>query len=423
MPANPVPLRISIATYGTRGDVQPFVALAKALQARGHRVSLAAPHGQTGFIEGHGVTCVPLAGDPGTFVRELNDKAGNNMFKVVQTMLDFVTPLAESVSATLRPVFADSDVIISSFLATTGSHALAMEYGARHVSAQFFPVFTPTGDFPAPSFPVWPLGRAYNRLTHALFKAVFWGLGHSSYGRMAKGRPAFPQKVVWPFDASVQPPVLRLYAHSQTLLPTPADWPAEAHVTGNWHLNEGQGWQPPAELADFLAAGEPPVCISLGSIEASDVQGFYDTLTGTLLARGQRVAVFAGLNEVRFPADERLLVLPPTPHDWLFPRMQAIIHHGGAGVTGEALRSGVPQIVMPFSADQPFWAAQVARLGVAARPIPPKQLSRERLLDALAQTSQPGMRARAAHVAGQVRQERGVDTAVNLIEAYAQSAG
>jgi UDP:flavonoid glycosyltransferase YjiC (YdhE family) len=131
---------------------------------------------------------------------------------------------------------------------------------------------------------------------------------------------------------------------------------------------------------------------------------------------------WAGLGDVSLPPD--IYLLDSAPHPWLFPRMSAVVHHGGAGTTAESLRAGVPQVIVPHMADQPFWGSRIADLGAGPRPVPRNKLSAESLALAIQQaTSDPGMRRRAAELGEKIRAEDGIGAAVNLIEDYLSRQG
>jgi UDP:flavonoid glycosyltransferase YjiC (YdhE family) len=214
-----------------------------------------------------------------------------------------------------------------------------------------------------------------------------------------------------------------LYGFSPRVLPRPRDWNANQVITGYWFLESPGSWQPSAALAEFLGAGPPPVVVGFGSMHdphAGELTGrVIEALTRARL-RGVLLTGWGGLsNKVRSDA---IYVAESVPHDWLFPRAAAVVHHGGAGTTAAALRAGVPSIVVPFMADQPFWGSRIARLGVGPRPIPRRRMSALRLANALcAATLDPEMRRRASELGEQIRAEDGVGGAVEVFHAYAKT--
>jgi sterol 3beta-glucosyltransferase len=305
-------------------------------------------------------------------------------------------------------------------LLTTGGHALAREMNVPDLSIQFFPAFAPTGEFPAPGFPQLPLGKLYNRLSHHLLKQIYWYGGHVGYDSLKKQSPDFPQQITWPFLASQRRMTPRVYAFSPTVIPRPPDWGEGIHITGYWWLDRPPAWQPPRQLLDFLQAGPPPVCISFGSMVSRDAERVYRVVLAALAKSGQRGLILSGWQgweALRVPPE--VLVTGAVPHEWLLPRMAANIHHGGAGVTGAVLRAGMPSLVIPFGADQPFWAQRVARLGVGPAPIAYNRLMVENLMAAIGQLLQNvEMRRRAVEIGQQIQSEDGLGFALEIIDLY-----
>jgi sterol 3beta-glucosyltransferase len=212
--------------------------------------------------------------------------------------------------------------------------------------------------------------------------------------------------------------LLRLYAYSPHVAPRPSDWPAHHQVTGYWFLPPPVGWQPPEELRAFLAAGPPPVYIGFGSMLMREAQKTTARVTEALNRTGQR-AIFAagwGALDEAVHQSEQVFFVKDVPHHWLFPQMSAIVHHGGAGTTGAALRSGIPSIVVPFGFDQPFWGQRVAALGVGPRPLPHARLTADGLAGAIERAlHDTHMRERAAQLGGQIQREQGAAQAIDHI--------
>jgi len=410
-------MRIMLLTYGSRGDVEPFVALGKGLQGAGHRVRLAAPALFEGLASSHGIDYVPLPGDPDRLVQDLVQQAGTRPWRMVSVMSRYVLPLAEQVSGAVREACRGADAVVHSFLMTQAGHEAARELGVPEVSAQLFPVFSATGEFPAPAFPDLPLGRAYRRLTHAITIQTFRQGGRWLYGRVRRRAPHLPPLSRWPFAAAPgqRPPIL--YAFSPHVVAPPVDWAHDVHVTGYWCLDPPGGWEPPPGLLEFLDAGPAPVFVGFGSITARSGGELTDIALEALALSRQRGVLGMGqygLPERDMPAN--VLAIGSVPHSWLFPRMAAVVHHGGAGTTGAGLRAGVPSVIVPFTADQPFWGRQVFRLGVGPRPIPVQQVSATKLARAIsAAVEDSAMRARAQRLGGCIRAEHGVARAMEVI--------
>jgi sterol 3beta-glucosyltransferase len=212
-------------------------------------------------------------------------------------------------------------------------------------------------------------------------------------------------------------PVPVLHAFSPHVVPRPDDWPPQAVITGYWFLDSGQEWQPPAELENFLAAGDPPVYVGFGSMAGRDPLRLTGIVIDALRLAGLRGILatgWGGLQARDLPPT--IFKLESAPHARLFPRMAAVVHHGGAGTTAAGLRAARPTVICPFMGDQPFWGSRIHALGAGPEPIPQKKLTPENLAAALRQAVDgPEMRARAETVAEGIRSENGVANAIAII--------
>lgn len=208
-----------------------------------------------------------------------------------------------------------------------------------------------------------------------------------------------------------------LYAYSERLLSRPADWPASAQITGAWFLDEADDWEPPTALQAFLEAGPAPVYVGFGSMGAAHAEARAATVLESLQKAGERAVLAAGwggLKATELPTS--VFMLEAAPHDWLFPRMKAVVHHGGAGSTMAGLRAGKPTVICPFLGDQPFWGHVVQRAGVGPAPVFQKSLSAEGLGRAIRAALEPGIVRQAMAMGERIRAENGVERAVCIIE-------
>jgi UDP:flavonoid glycosyltransferase YjiC (YdhE family) len=205
-----------------------------------------------------------------------------------------------------------------------------------------------------------------------------------------------------------------LCCFSDTVVPRPADWPSYVHTTGYWFVDTAPDWSPPRELAGFLAAGPPPVYVGFGSMVPADPVRT-DAVVRSALRRAGLRGVLAG-DPAHAPQDDDVLVVNDVPHAWLFPRMAAVVHHGGAGTTAAGMRAGVPTIVCPFFGDQPYWGERVAALGAGPRPLPVKGLTAGHLAASLQRaTGSERVRAAAARLGERLSAEDGVGAACDVL--------
>jgi sterol 3beta-glucosyltransferase len=410
-------VNITILTYGSRGDVQPFLALAVGLQKRGHQVKLAAPHRFTDFAAGYNVPFVPLAGDPEEISKVFND-AGHNPIRMASAIRDYVNSIAVDVAREAFAACNNADLIIHSFLFTTGAHSFARKHNSPDISIQTFPIFAPTREYPPAALASLPTG-ALSYFGHWLNTQVFWHGGNSGYNQKRKQHPdVFSFDLFWPFaDKPPHRPTPLLFALSPTVLPPAREWTNRAHVTGYFFLDAPADYQPPAELTRFLEAGPAPVCVTFGSMIHRASESIARSMMDAIRKNGQRAIILTGWDGWKDQtSSEDFLFLESAPHDWLFPRCKAVIHHGGAGTTAAGLRAGIPNIVIPFAGDQMFWGKRVHAIGAGPRPINVKELTAMRLVSALVEAEDRTLQGRARLAAELIRVENGVGEAIRVVE-------
>lgn len=417
------PLKVLVMTLGTRGDVQPFVALSQGLRDAGHEAVLVAPHRFAGFAATHGV---PFAGvDDGPMRLLDGDGAGELLEGGIRSRLELVPRMAALFTQVLEDSWtvareAGADLVVHNGQIVAGQHvAEALRIPA--VLALAVPLYVPTREFawPGAGLPAalpGSLRRASYRSMHgttAMFGRVVdrWRRDHLRLPRR-RGRHD-PTRA--PDGGSV--PVL--HAISPAVLPRPADWPAATELAGYWNL-AGPSRPLPADLEAFLDAGEEPLFVGFGSMAGSDPAGRTATVIEAARRTGRRLLVGAGwggLDVSDLPADVH--AVHDVDHRALFPRVAAVVHHGGAGTTGAAFASGRPQVVCPFVADQPFWGRRVEQLGVGPAAVPQKRLTASALAAAVETATRPEPRRRAARIAEAMRAEDGVGAAVGRLERVA----
>jgi sterol 3beta-glucosyltransferase len=282
-----------------------------------------------------------------------------------------------------------------------------------------FPM-TPTREYPALIFYNGPrLGGAYNYLTHKIFEQIMWSAASSpvkQFWQAQFGRA--PANFSNPFLRQNTRRAPTVISGSNFVFPRPADWPEHVYNTGYWFLDEEAGWSPSPELVDFLGSGKPPVYVGFGSVGDPKTAAATTTLVVEALRlcgqRGILATGWSGMTQLSHDPKE-LFFLESAPHTWLFPRMAAVVHHGGAGTTAAGLRAGVPAVVIPYSNDQPAWARRVYELGVAAKPLPRKRLTAERLAEAIQFALGPEQKAAAAALGEKIRSENGAAVSAKII--------
>jgi sterol 3beta-glucosyltransferase len=302
-----------------------------------------------------------------------------------------------------------------------GAPHFAEKLGIPAMIAALVPTLVPTSAFPAPfGLPLWRLGGWYNRWTVRLLGKLV-AMGFAKYvkvWRHAHGLPALRRGLELTRTFAGRPiPVM--HGFSRHVLPAPTDWPAHATMTGYWFLDRPTAWQPPASLVSFLDAGDPPVYVGFGSMVGSKAAHVSRVIVDALQkakVRGVLATGWGGLTASDLP--ETIHKIDDAPHDWLFPRMAAVVHHGGAGTTAAGLRAGRPTLVCPFIVDQPFWGRRVHELGAGPAPIAQRALEADNVAQALrALVDNEGFRKTAESIGENLRREDSMTHALLFIEA------
>ena len=384
-------MRIAVLASGSRGDVQPYVALGKGLKEAGHEVRLVTHRDFETLVRSHGVDFWPVAGS----VQEVAQSAemrerieGGNFLSLLALMAKEAergaVGLAEGGLAACRGV----DLVLGGFGGLYTGVAIAEKLGLPLLQAHYAP-FTPTRAFPsalASTVPSWFGGALYG-LSHRLFRQMMWHSFRRADTIARQKVLGLPPAPFWgPYKAEPLRNMPVLYGYSPSVLPPPPDWGDSIHVTGYWFLDEAEEWTPPPALVEFLQAGPPPVYVGFGSMSQRKPQETAQLVLQALARTNQRAILlsgWSGLQEIETP--DSVFVIDSVPHAWLFSRVAAVVHHGGAGTTAAGLRAGVPSVIVPFFGDQPFWGQRVAHLGVGPAPIPRKRLTVERLAQAIHQ--------------------------------------
>ncbi|KAJ1694845.1 hypothetical protein LUZ63_011543 [Rhynchospora breviuscula] len=412
------PMNIVILIVGTRGDVQPFVAIGKRLQDYGHRVRLATHANFKEFVLTAGLEFYPLGGDPKVLAEYMVKNKG-------------FLPSAPSEIPTQRKQIKD---IIFSLLAACkdpdGETGIAFKadaiianppaYGHVHVAEAlkvpihiFFTMpWTPTSEFPHPLSRVkQPAGY---RLSYQIVDSMIWlgirGMINDFRKRKLKLRPVTYLSGAQGSTSDVP----HGYIWSPHLVPKPKDWGPKIDVVGFCFLDLASNYEPPQELVKWLEAGEKPIYIGFGSLPVQEPAKMTEVIVQALEMTGQRGIInkgWGGLGNLKEPKDS-VYLLDNVPHDWLFLQCKAVVHHGGAGTTAAGLKAACPTTIVPFFGDQPFWGDRVHARGVGPAPIPIDQFSLEKLVDAIKFMLDPQVKESAVELSEAMKSEDGVNGAV-----------
>jgi len=412
---------VTIIASGSRGDVQPYVALGKGLKEAGHTVRILATRDFQDLVTGFGLEFVDMGGSMETVAQSMQALLEQgNMLKILASMGQTAQQLASQAAVSGLAACQGSDRIIGGLGGLFVGLALSEKLGIPFVPAYLYP-FTPTREFPSvlTPLPQTRLTSWANRLSHRLAQQMMWQTTRAADNKVRRQILHIAPTPFWgPFASLQQQKQTILYGYSPQVLPPPKDWGDFIHVTGYWFLDPPAGWEPPVDLMNFLQSGPPPIYIGFGSIPNSKPEKTADLVMQALARTGQRGVLssgWGGLKKENLP--ETVFMISSMPHSWLFPQMAAVVHHGGAGTTAAGLWAGIPAIVTPFFGDQPFWGKRVNELGVGPRPIPRKRLTLDRLVESIrCVVSDTAMQQKAARLGERIRAEDGVARAVAALE-------
>lgn len=415
-------------TIGSRGDVQPYIALARGLIAEGHRVTIVTHEEYKEWCEGWGITHRTAGGDPGALMKL---SVENRMFSP-QFFREGLTNFRDWLDDLLLDAWKqcqDADVLIQSPSAMAGAHI------AEALKIPFFHAFTMpwtrTNDYPhAFMTPPVEISGSFNYSTYVVFDSVFWQATSSQINRWRVKHLGLPSTDM---AHLAQNKIPFIYNFSPAVVPKPLDWKDPIVISGYWFLDDADlSWKPSQELLNFMnkarADNKPLVYIGFGSIVVPNPKAMTRSIVKAVLKSDVRAILSKGWSarmnkdnesEVEFPPE--VFSVDKIPHDWLFPKVDAALHHGGAGTTGASLRAGIPTLIKPWFGDQFFWATRVTKLGAGLRV---SNLSSSDVADALKRAvSDRVIKEKAAAVGEKIRSENGVQNAIRAIYMYLHRAG
>ncbi|KAI8821802.1 uncharacterized protein EV422DRAFT_527053 [Fimicolochytrium jonesii] len=429
-------MSIVIQIVGSRGDVQPYLALAKELQTFGHRVRIATHDIFRKLIRDNGVEFFNIGGDSAELMAFMVENGG-----LIPSVASIARgdvgkkrkAIAEILRGTWKSCVEKDDETGAPFLAEciianppSFGHIHCAEKLGIPLHMSFTMPWTPTGSFPHPLTKIDhtdSVRRKWNKLSYTVVEQLTWsGLG-DLINAFRRDIGLTRELSMWQGTESlIELKVPYTYCWSPSLIAKPVDWGDHIDITGFYFLDLASNYTPPDDLTDFLRAGPPPIYIGFGSITGYDPTKLTKAILEGVKLSGVRAIIskgWAGLGKGSDATsqDKQTFFIGDCPHDWLFKHVSAVCHHGGAGTLSAGLRCGKPTIVVPFFGDQFFWGAMVHRMKAGPKPIPAKHMNAEKLADAIRQALSPEMIEVAQNIASQMQQENGVRAGVNALHA------
>jgi len=417
-------MTIGIFTYGTRGDVQPYIALALGLMDKGHAVVLAAPENFREFVEGFGVAFHALYGNAEEMMNSPEGQAvlkTENSIKLMQYFFKALNAIKVPLRRSYIEGVAKVDVIIANAATAPIVTAIAEKQRKKLAFTYFMPPVVVTGEFPMGDFDLFNF-PAYNRFTYKLAHTFFWMFVKKEVNefRTELGLSALKENLLHHIEKQ-QP--LDLYCFSQSLIPQPKDWAAHHKITGfltvpaskrQTHLLDAM----PADLTAWLNDGDKPVYIGFGSNGVGNTEKIIAIINDVLQQTNERILFCTGWSVFNnLPAHKNLYVAKYINHEVVLPLCKLGIFHGGAGTLAAMLRHNLPVIIVSFYTDQPTWGKIVVNKNAGAH-IPVKKLTSQKLINAIATVQLPEIKANVTAIGKQIREEKGLETAVREIEKY-----
>ena len=429
-------MKVVITTGGSRGDVQPCVALGLGLKEAGHEVSVASWAPFRGLVESRGLGFHPVAGPDPERLMEALVEAGRNPLKYARKFRPLLRPHFERGFRDCLAACRGADAVVYTPLGFIG-YVAAERLDIVAVGSVVEPLLIRSGSYPSAMLghpvggaalveaPV--VGPLYNHLSHLAVEQIYWRTVQPLVADLRERAGLPPMSPLsGPLGKMYRERQPTLLGWSEHVLPRSPRQESWMPTTGYWFLDHDRDWQPPEFLGRFLDSGEPPVSLGLGSMSGieSAQTGRISTLTAEALKRtGKRGVLLSnhGKTDAAKLADGIIGVAGEVPYDWIFPRVAVAVHHGGAGTVAAALRAGVPSVVVPMLPDQAFWGWRVAALGAGPAPISPKRLNAERLSAAILQAAtDPEMSRRCRLLSDKISAEDGVGRAVEVFELHAK---
>lgn len=422
-------MKISIIAVGSRGDLQPYLALGLGFKNAGHQVTLVAFQMYESWVKEYGLDFLGFKGDIRSWLNSSAGldwlEAGANPFRFMKGLRLLLDDFLEDLWDKSLECAAESDLILYTPLGLTAKH-VAEKYSIPALPVFYVPHY-PTSEFPTVLSPPSPIQFGWlNRISHY---GSEWGLWHSCKSTIQQYRKAAG---LAPYNTSQDRPFTGddpyLMGYSDSVSPRAKDWPERVQAAGYWFLNQSEGYQPPDELNEFLKSGERPIYIGFGSMTGRNNQELTSQILEGLRQTGTRAILMTGwgaLTKENLPEGfnpDQVFFMENVPHDWLFSQMKAVVHHGGAGTTSSGFKAGVPQWIIPHFADQYFWGERVHQLGCGPKPVCRKKMQVKDWIKNLADLSaNKNYESAASTISHKIVQEDGVQNAVQIIENWYQS--
>jgi UDP:flavonoid glycosyltransferase YjiC (YdhE family) len=417
-------MNIGIFTYGTRGDLQPYVALALGLMDKGHIVTISATEDFKDFVEGFGIPFQPLWGNAETMMNSAEGQAilkSENPLKLMKYYFKVLHDNRELIRKSYFEAIGKVDFLIANLMTLPIVSTIAEKQNKKLALTYFMPPIVPTKEFPLAEFDLLNFPW-YNKLTYKIARAVFWKIVKKDTNeyRNQLGLPTLTENLTRHIDRQKIPD---LYCISPSLIPKPVDWDSHHKITGfltvPLRMRENHPMDKPShELSEWLKHGSKPIYVGFGSNGVGNTEKFKTIISEILNNTGERILFCTGWSLFdNLPKHKNLFVIKYVNHESVFPQCKVGIFHGGAGTLASMLRNYLPVIIVSFYTDQPAWGKIIAlkKLGIH---IPAKKLTADRLITAIRNVQSEEIKNNALTIGQEIQSEKGLENAVKEIESY-----
>jgi len=404
---------ITILCSGSRGDIQPYIALAQQLKKLAKDVRIAAGQSFESFVTGYGIECYPLSADFQTAKIDpqlLKDaQSSDNPLKMLLTF-NKMKKYAVMMTDEMYSACENSELVVYHPGCTVGYFA-AEKMGIPSILASPFPMHKTSETASVITYGRYALP---NKFTYTLIQTMLWTVSQTGVAVLWKEKfGKLPNNFTPPYERTDNRHPAMISC-SNYVFPRPSDWNEHIHQYGYWFVEESGDYMPPRALDEFLNSGGKPIYIGFGSVFHDDEKEHFANLIIEALQKCGRRGIISGMGEMSNLPDS-IYAVENIPHTWLFPRCAAVCHHGGAGTSAAGFAAGVPSIIIPFSNDQFAWAHRAFDMGVGSYPIPKRKLTVDRLADAIRFTASEAIKSEAAKLGKNISTENGAADCAQVI--------
>jgi len=408
-------MNIGIFTVGSRGDVQPYIALALALVGKGYKVTLAAPKNFKEFIESYGIEYFEIYGDMHEFLHSekgkelLNNGSG---LAIAKYMYNEASKIRFKLRESFKEGIARVDIVVANLTTAFLVEPIVEKLAKKWAIVNLNPPAVPTREFPFIQFDFFNFPW-FNLWTYRLVRSFIWSLNRNDFNEFRSILGLAPLKISL-FDYVTRNNIPVLHCFSPSLIVRPSDWNSNHKVTGLLNLAGSKDQKIPIGFEEWLS-GERPVYIGFGSMPIPQ-PGIMKAVIAGILRDNHRVVYCEGWSKLGgLISHKNLYVLTEINHDWLFPRCKLALIHGGIGTISSALRAKIPVIVASISADQPMWGKIISKRKLGVH-IPFKKMTVDKVLEAIHETQTPSMLENINLIGEKLNNEDGVGRAVEVLE-------